>query len=117
MRTFFEASVAGALAERSIAFDFKRLELTFEGLQPVLPYALAITWATERGKARAQSLFVDDIPLLESYSVPDGQAERLLFNVPEQALADGKLAIATALVSGHNAVMSAVELWTLAERF
>ncbi len=115
MHTFSEASVAGTLTERSIAFDFKRLELTFEGLHPVLPYVLAITWTTERGNPRMQSLFVDDIPLLESYSVPDGQAERLLFNVPEQALADGKLVIATTLVSGHNAVMSAVELWAPTE--
>ena len=88
--------------------DFKMI---FDGLDARVPYVAAVTYAGQKGNPRVQSLAAGSVQLHGPRQLPDGKVERIFLRIPALAIRDGRLELHFILNRGHNAVVSAVELW------
>lgn len=109
--TFPHESVSADVRARTVAYGTPHFDAEFEGLVDAVPYVLAITYASEKGNRRVQSLTAGGKSVHGPMVLPDGEAKRLLFRVPKGALHQRKLALHFACNEGHNAVVSVIELW------
>ena len=96
---------------RSVSVGAPDFDVVFDQLAGDVPYVLAITYASEKGNRRVQSLSAGSISLYGKHVLPDGKAERLFFKLPAQAIEKGKLTLRVTLNEGPNAVVSEVGLW------
>ncbi len=108
---FPEASVSADRRARTVANGAPNFDMAYEGLDSTASYILAITYASEKGNKRVQSLSAGSVQVHGPYMLPDGSSERLLFKIPSGAIQDGKLVLHFTLNEGPNAVVSVVELW------
>lgn len=108
---FSPGQVEGNEQARSVTYGTPHFEVLYDGLEAGKPYALAVTYASERGNPRVQRLTAGAVLLHEPMTLPDGHAQRFLFAVPPEALLGGKLRLDFHCESGHNAVASIIELW------
>lgn len=111
VHTYSPAHVNADLRARSVAWDWQEVRALYEGLNPKLPYVVAVTYANEPFNARVQSLWAGDVPLHGPRPLPRGGVERLCFRVPPEAMPDGRLLLRFRLEGPVNAVVSAIELW------
>ena len=109
--TFSPGQVDGEEQARSVTYGVPHFDVVYEGLEEGTPYAMAVTYASERGNPRVQSLTAGSSVLHGPLALPDGCAQRFIFAVPREAVAQGKLTLRFHCESGHNAVASAIELW------
>ncbi len=96
---------------RSVSFGAPNFEVAFDQLADGVPYVLAVTYASEKGNPRIQSLLAGAVTMHGKHRLPDGKAERLFFKLPTQAIEKGKLTLHFILNQGPNAVVSEVGLW------
>ncbi|MBI5091714.1 MAG: hypothetical protein HZB26_04625 [Candidatus Hydrogenedentes bacterium] len=108
---FAKEQVEGDERQRSVTFGVPHFDMVYENLNSAVPCALAITYASERGNRRVQSLFAGKVLLHGPRVLPDGKTERLLFSVPPDAIENGRLILHFECNEGPNAVVSIVELW------
>ena len=99
---------------RTVAVGNKQVEAVYDHLAANLDCVLAVTYTSERGNKRVQSLWADGVQLHGPHTLADGKAERLLLRIPREAIRNGRLSLQFKLESGHNAVVSLVELWAAA---
>jgi len=109
--TFPRESVEADEPARTVTYGMPHFEMHYTGLAGGVPYVLAVTYASERGNRRIQSLEADGVSLHGPLTLPDGKATRYLFALPPQAIREGTLTLHFICNEGHNAVASVVELW------
>ncbi len=118
MHTFPPETVKADEKDRTVTNGMPNFDMVYEGLDNQAPYVAAVTYASEKGNRRLQSLQAGTFALHGPRVLPDGTAQRFLFKLPEGAIADGKLTLHFICNEGHNAVASVVELWApLPERW
>lgn len=96
---------------RSVVFASPGVEVVYSDLQPSGDYIVGVTYASEAGNPRTQSLSADGVDLHGPEPLPDGVAEQRFYRLPAGLVADGSLNLYFELSQGHNAVVSEVELW------
>lgn len=101
----------GDLRARSAAFSYKALHLVYERLDPLRPYALVLTYATDQVYKRVQSLWANGVELHPPLPLPKGKAIRVVVEVPAALLPEGRLALEIRIHGEVNATVSEVELW------
>ena len=111
MHTFPPEAVKADEKDRTVTNGMPNFDMVYDGLDAHAPYVVAVTYASEKGNRRLQSLQAGTLPVHGPRVLPDGIAQRFLFKLPEGAVADGKLALHFVCNEGHNAVASVVELW------
>ena len=109
--TFEAAHVDADIKARTVTYGVPHFDMIFERLQAGVPYVLAVTYASEKNNKRVQSLFAGAVLLHGPLELPDGAAQRFLFNLPPSTVSDGRLNLHFTCNQGHNAVVSIVELW------
>ncbi len=109
--TFPPEAVKADEKDRTVTNGMPNFDMVYDGLDDHAPYVVAVTYASEKGNRRLQSLQAGAFTLHEPRVLPDGTARRFLFKVPEGAVADGNLTLHFVCNEGHNAVASVVELW------
>ena len=109
--TFSSSQVDGDEQARSVTYGVPHFDVVYEGLEEGTPYAMVVTYASERGNPRVQRLTAGSVVLHGPLALPEGCAQRLVFAVPPEAVAQGKLTLSFHCESGHNAVASVIELW------
>lgn len=105
------AEVPGDEKARTVAWDWRNVEVAYEGLRTARRYVVAVTYANEAFNARVQSLWAGDTRLHAPHPLPRGGSERLLFAIPPETVRDGRLVLSCRLEGPVNVVVSAVELW------
>jgi hypothetical protein len=108
---FGEGEVAADERARTVTFGTPNFDMVFGGLAAEVPYVLAITYASEKGNGRVQSLSAGSTVLQAKHRLPDGKAERLFFKLPPESIPAGRLTLHFILDQGPNAVVSEVGLW------
>lgn len=109
--TFSPGQVEGVEQARSVTYGVPHFDVVYEGLKEGTPYAVAVTYVSERGNPRVQRLTAGSVVLHGPLTLPDGCAQRFVFAVPPETVAQGKLTLGFQCESGHNAVASVIELW------
>ena len=109
--TFAAESVDADLRGRTVTYGEPNFDMVYEDLEEGIPYVAAVTYASEGGNKRVQTLAAGAVELHGPLVLPDGKAERFLFETPPRAIANGELVLHFVCNEGHNAVASVVELW------
>jgi hypothetical protein len=109
--TYSTAEVNADQRVRTVAWDWKHVDAVYENLDPNADYVLAVTYANEAFNNRVQSLWAGSTQIHGPHPLPKGGWERLLFRVPRQALAAGKLSLQFRMEAQVNSVVSMIELW------
>ena len=109
--TFEAAHVDADIKARTVTHGNPPFDMIFARLYTDVPYVLAVTYASERNNKRVQSLSAGTTLLHGPIELPDGEAQRFLFNIPPSTISDGQLKLHFTCNQGHNAVVSIVELW------
>jgi hypothetical protein len=108
------ADIEGEATERqrSFAYHYDTLRLSYTGLRPDRLYWLQTLYQQDSATARRQNLVVDGYLMHgDDASVPSSASEPYTYSVPAEALADGALNIAINRLAGPNAVLSAAWLY------
>lgn len=95
----------------TVAFGAPHLEALYTELDPAVPWVLVVTYASEQNNPRRQRLLAGDVVLHDDLDLPQGKAERVVVSIPPEAFQEGELRLRFELISGPNAVVSAIELW------
>jgi hypothetical protein len=109
--TFAPETVQGDEKARTVTFGVPNFDMIYDGLDSRAVHVLAVTYASEKGNRRVQSLSAGRVTLHGPRLLPDGTTERLLFQIPADAFENGRLLLHFILNEGPNAVVSVVELW------
>lgn len=96
---------------RTVAWDYKQLDVVYDKLNPAIDYVVAVLYANETFNTRVQSIWAGPIQLQAPHALPKGKSERLIFKIPREAVQQGKLTLSFKLEGAVNVVVSAVELW------
>jgi hypothetical protein len=111
MHTFPPEAVKADEKDRTVTNGMPDFDMLYDGLEDQVPYVVAVTYASEKGNRRLESLKAGDFTVHGPRVLPDGVAQRFLFKLPEGAVVGGKLTLHFVCNEGHNAVASVVELW------
>ena len=109
---FPDNTVDGPPRSLSVAFSQSGpITARYEDLDATAPYIVAVTYATERGSSRVQTLHAGTHVVHGPRPIPDGRAERCTSAVPPEAIQDGTLELTFSKVDGPNPVVAEIELW------
>lgn len=111
--TFEESRVRAPLADRTVAFDGEAVVLRYDGLAPQGRYAVRVSYCTEVGNPRVQTLYAGTIQVHGNLELPPGETRTFQYPLPAGAVSGGTLELRFARVSGPNAVVS--QVWLLSD--
>jgi hypothetical protein len=106
----FGEQVQGTEAERTIIFDADRCILAYAKLNPAASYWVEVVYASDA--ARRQRLVAGGQVIHADLDLPTRTARRHVFAIPAVALAKGQLELEFVRVTGANAVVSLVRIWS-----
>jgi beta-galactosidase len=98
---------------RTVAFDNAHVVLVYEGLPLDAQYKLALTLLSDG--ARVETISCGDTVIREKLVLEKGQRKRLLFDIPNEAYAEGRLTLSVKRDEGPNAVVSEASLYSTAQ--
>jgi hypothetical protein len=96
--------------ERTVIYG-GQLALAWRGVVPGAHYKIKAAFLSD-SDSRALRLEVNGRALAENFSLPNGRVLQREWPVPAAALADGDLAIRISRITGANAVLSRLEVWS-----
>ena len=98
--------------QRSFAYHYDTLRLSYTGLRPDRLYWLQTQYLQDKATTRRQNLLADGYLLHgDETSVPNGPSDPYTFAIPRDAVTDGALEVEVNRLAGPNAVLSAVWLY------
>ena len=95
---------------RSVAHGEKVVFL-YRGLYPGAVYKLRIHYLSDNHK-RVQNVFIDGIKLQDHLELIAQKPMEVIINVPNEATNDGNIELTFEKISGPNAIVSEIELWS-----
>jgi len=106
--------VAADNPARTVAFDNAQVVLVYEGLPNDAQYKLALTLLSD-GPRIETICCGDNTVIKEKLVLEKGHMQRLLFTVPKEAYAEGRLTLRIKRDDGPNAVLSEASLYSTAQ--
>ncbi|MEW6744658.1 MAG: glycoside hydrolase family 2 TIM barrel-domain containing protein [Planctomycetota bacterium] len=101
--------VASDDAARTVAFG-EQVLFRFEGLHPEAAYELRLTYLSDG--ERVQSLSANGTLLQEKVTLPAGEIVTAAIPLPRECTVAGSLTLLFQRLSGPNAVVSVIEVWS-----
>ncbi|WP_169853051.1 glycoside hydrolase family 2 TIM barrel-domain containing protein [Anaerohalosphaera lusitana] len=102
--------VAADSTKRIVAFG-EQVTVSLAGLRAEAKYSLEVSYLSD-SRDRVQRLKADDLVLQKRHELKKGQVERFSVDLPEQVYADGEIVLTAEKISGPNAVIAGVKLFS-----
>lgn len=110
---FPTSQVDSLLEYREIVFDDEFCLFRYKGVNPGASYKVDVVYVSQAEAVRIQRLEANGQVVHDDLAVPSSKPGRFLFDVPSQALGDGKqLDLRFINAQGANAVVCYLRLWS-----